>query len=339
MFVRGRHVAILAQLAGLSEEMTPWMWARWAAYQCTRSEDLQHRSGRLQRVALDYVVRMFYADRLEHAYTAGEDPIQLLATVAGESWLFHQLCTHDLCGLQVFMSELATGRLASENGFVQSWTGAPMGGYRLKRPLDGSLVVHDLGSDRDLTLLNLGACVLADEDGWLIGRVVPTGTTPALMFDTRPVAVDETTARAVAQDPTPRGWVTAVVEALDEGRLDRARFESEDLEIATDVPSLALVKMGTPPAALASTLTQLARGRDEIGRSAYRILCRVAEGRFGPDHLAPYVAAAVLNAHAYAELRARPSTGAAVDAWKYWADLVPEPAKGRFQRLGRQRAA
>ena len=272
------------------------MWARWAAYQCTRSEDPQHRSGRLQRVALDYVVRMFYADRLEQAYAAGEDPVQLLASVVGESWLFHQLCTHDLGGLQLFMTELASGRLASQHGFVQSWTGTPMGGYRLNGLGDGSLVVRDLGSNRNLTLLNLGAAVQCDEGAWLIGRVVPTGTRPALMFDTRPVAVDETTARAVAQTPTPRGWVLAVVQVLDEGRLDRDRFESEDLEIATDVPSLALVEMGTPPAALASTFVPTRSwGRDEIGRSAYRILCRAAEGRLGRDRLAPYVAAAVLE--------------------------------------------
>ena len=34
MFTRGRHVSILNLLASLADEMTPWLWARWAAYQC-----------------------------------------------------------------------------------------------------------------------------------------------------------------------------------------------------------------------------------------------------------------------------------------------------------------
>ena len=33
MFRRSRHTYTLSQLAGLAEEMTPWLWARWAAYQ------------------------------------------------------------------------------------------------------------------------------------------------------------------------------------------------------------------------------------------------------------------------------------------------------------------
>ncbi len=39
MFKRSQHVGILTQLASLDDEMTPWLWARWAAYQCTRAED------------------------------------------------------------------------------------------------------------------------------------------------------------------------------------------------------------------------------------------------------------------------------------------------------------
>jgi len=38
MFARSAHRALLVQLAGLSEEMTPWLWSRWAAYQCGSSE-------------------------------------------------------------------------------------------------------------------------------------------------------------------------------------------------------------------------------------------------------------------------------------------------------------
>jgi hypothetical protein len=39
MFRRSAHRVTLEQLADLAHEMTPWLWARWAAYQCTRAED------------------------------------------------------------------------------------------------------------------------------------------------------------------------------------------------------------------------------------------------------------------------------------------------------------
>src|SRR6476659_449768 len=95
MFARSAHRSVLAQLAGLTDEMTPWMWARWAAYQCTRAEG-RHRSGELQRTAVRYTVEMFYPDRLQDAFDSGDDPMRLLAHVCGESWLMHQLCTFDL---------------------------------------------------------------------------------------------------------------------------------------------------------------------------------------------------------------------------------------------------
>ena len=43
MFARSAHRVTLTQLAGLAGEMTPWMWGRWAAYQCTRADDPEDR--------------------------------------------------------------------------------------------------------------------------------------------------------------------------------------------------------------------------------------------------------------------------------------------------------
>ena len=64
MFRRSAHVARLAQLAGLTGEMEPWMWARWAAYQCTRAEDPGSDSKKIQRTALDYTLGILHADVL-----------------------------------------------------------------------------------------------------------------------------------------------------------------------------------------------------------------------------------------------------------------------------------
>ena len=338
MFTRGAHMVVMTQLAGLAEEMTPWMWARWAAYQCTRADSLRHESGHILRAALEYTVEMFYPDRLEEAYAAGADPVPLVAHLAGEGWLFHQLCTFEMGGLQEFLDTLAAGRLAQEAALARSWVGARMGGYRLVRADAGGLRVHDLRADREVALLDLGAAVHADADGWMLGRLVASGTTPALMFDTRPIAIDERTALAVARDPSRGGWITALKLGFDEGRVDRSRFESEDRELVTDVPSLSLIEIGTPPAALASTMSQLRRGRDEVGRAAYRILGQVAAGQFGPDERAAYVAAAVLNPHGHAEACARLAASGQPGTWAHWAGLVPEPARARLRNLASRTA-
>lgn len=333
MFRRSRHRVLLTQLAGLAEEMTPWVWARWAAYQYTRAEEPGTALGVVVRMALGYAVQMFHADAMEEAYAGGGDPINVYAQVAGDDWAFHQVCTYELGGLSYFLAELATGRLADECALARSWADAWMGGYRLEGGTPGRLVVRDLGTDQPLEVLDLGARRHADADGWLIGRLVPSGTTPALMFDTRPLAVDEQTARAVAHPDRRGAWLRALDEAVREGRVDAGLLLSEDRELVTDVASLDLMERGTPRGDLAGALERLGRGRDEIGRAAYRILRAVGEGTFGGEEDAPYVAAAVVNAHGWDEAcrqLARPEHRA---GWEQWVELVPEPARGRLLRL------
>src|SRR5436190_18493229 len=99
MFTRSRHTYTLTQLADLAEEMTPWLWARWAAYQCHRAEDAGTESGFITRAAADYTIQMFYDEAMQAAYDNGRDPMEILKNVFGESWVFHQVCTFELGGL------------------------------------------------------------------------------------------------------------------------------------------------------------------------------------------------------------------------------------------------
>ena len=333
MFRRSAHKVVLTQLADLADEMTPWLWARWAAYQCTRVEDLGSRCRESSRVALDYVVQMFHTDALERAWEAGDDPVRVVARIQGEDWAYHQICTFELHGLETFLDTMATGRLAEGCALARAWVEALMSGYRVESTSPGGLVVRDLAEDRSVEVLDLGASLLADEGGWLLGRLVPSGTTPGLMFDTRPLPVDEQTAAAAATGDRRGSWITALELAFHEGRLDKAILQSEDRELQCDVHDLELLERATPPAALASTRQQLAEGRDEIGRAAYRILRGVAEGSFGPEADAPFVAAAVLNPHGFAEAQRRLAAPGNPDAWERWARLVPAPAHGRLMRL------
>ena len=100
MFARSRHTHLLKQLAGLADEMTPWLWARWAAYQSNRAEDAGTESGFITRAALDYTLRMFYDEQMRAAYDEGRDPMEILRDVVGESWVYQQVCTFELRGMQ-----------------------------------------------------------------------------------------------------------------------------------------------------------------------------------------------------------------------------------------------
>jgi hypothetical protein len=332
MFTRSAHTVVLTQLAGLSEEMTPWLWARWAAYQCTRAEAPGSGSGEILRFALEYAVRMFYGDLMTEAYDAGDDPVRIIAPTMGEDWAFHQICTFELGGLRAFLDDLATGRLADEAGLARDWEEARMGAYRLEPTEPGRLVVRELATDQSVELLDLGARVHADSEGWLIGRVVPSGTTPSLMFDTRPLPVDEETAQEVARGAKRGAWITALERAFHEDRLDRAILRSEDRELVTDVPSLSLVERGTASAVLASTMEQLRRGRDEVGRAAYRLLRSAAQGALA-DALAAHVGAAAVQPRGFAEARRTLLHPDHENAWSHWADLAPDPARSRLLRL------
>lgn len=333
MFRRSAHRATLAQLADLAQEMTPWLWARWVAYQCTRAEDTGTACGVIVRLALDYTRRMFHGDAMAQAYDDGGDPVPLIANIMGEDWVYHQICTYELGGLERFLDTMVTGRLRDECGLARSWVDARMGGYRLESSSAGRLVVRDLARDQPIELLDLGARLHAGSEGWLLGRLVPSGTSPALMFDTRPLAVDRQTATEAAMVDRHGSWVRALDRAIRTGRVERTILRREDRELVTDVASLALLERGAAPGVLESAREALARGRDEIGRAAYRILRAVAEGSFGGHDDAPYVAAAAANAHGYAEAQRLLVGREHRSNWEHWARLVPEPACGRLRHL------
>lgn len=322
---RSRHNVMLTQVASLGEELPEWVWARWIVYQATRCEDQDHVTGRMQRLSLKYALETFHVDQLADCHANGGDPVKVAAWVASESWLFHQLFVHDLGGLRYFIEELATGRLAEHAALARSWAGARLGGYRVGPGLTcGRLHVDDLSADSSIEVLDLGARTDAGDEGWVLGRLVPSGVDDLLMFDTPPVAVPEQVARDVAAASEP--W-RAVITALHEGRLVEGHFMRADYELATDVLSIDLLRVGTPPADLARVTAQLRSGRDEIPRAAFRVLRRAADGTLPPAEAA-HVAAAILQPSARADAERKLVREGQYDVWVRWASLVHEPARG-----------
>ena len=81
------------------------------------------------------------------------------------------------------------------------------------------LFVWDPTCNDRLELIDLGASIRPGRGRWVIGRVVPSGTTPEWMFDTRPLPVDERTAREVAAGTGRGEWVSPLKQAVDDGRV------------------------------------------------------------------------------------------------------------------------
>jgi hypothetical protein len=333
MFRRSRHRALLTQLAGVREELTPWAWARWIVYQSIRSEDPGSQTGQLLHAAMAEATSRFHGDLMSAAYDRGRDPIQVHARVMGESWGCHQLAVYEYGVLESFLDELAGGELADSAELARAWVRAPMHGYQWERPArPGELRVRDLATDMHLDVLDLGSATVARPSHWVIGRLVPSGTTPALMFDTAPLQVHHETAREVAHCRAPDEWVEVLDDAIASGRMSGSDLLREDYEILTDIPALALVEFGTRRRDLPRVLAQLVEGRDEIGRAAFRILRRAADGSL-EDAAAPFVASAVLNAHAHAEAPRLILASGQQPAWIHWAKRVPQPARGRLLRF------
>ena len=328
---RSRHHVLLAQLAALGDELPGWVWARWMAYQAVRCEDPATETGRMQRLALKHAVETFHADQLADCHANGGDPVRVVAWVAAESWLFHQLLVHDLGGLTRFVDELVTGRLAEHAALARSWAGAPLGGYRVGASIAGGrLRIHDPGAGSSLEVLDLGA-----------GRPRATrlGARPAGAQrcrrppDVRHPADRRARAGGSRGVRAPEPWAR-VTTALNEGRLVEGSFMRDDYELTTDVFSIDLLRIGTAPADLDRVTAQLRSGRDEIPRAAFRILRRAADGLVQQSG-APHVAAAVLQPAALADARKMLLREGQHDVWLRWASLVHEPARGLLLELAR----
>jgi len=328
--LRSRHHVLLTQLASLGDELPDWVWARWIAYQAVRCEDPDTETGTIHLLALTYAMETFHDDQLADCHADGGDPVKVVSRVLGESWLFHQVLVHELGGLERFLDELATGRLAEHAALARSWVGAPLSGYLLGPRLPGGrLRVEDLAADTWTEVLDLGARANAGAGGWVLGRLVPSGVGDLLMFDSPPIAVREDVARDVAAASQP--W-TRIKEAFDAGDLVERDFMRADHELVTDVNSIELLRIGTAPADLERVTAQLRSGRDEIPRAAFRILRRAADGGVR-DSDAPHVAAAVLQPGARDDARRMLLREGQYDVWARWAALVHEPARGLLLAL------
>jgi hypothetical protein len=238
------------------------------------------------------------------------------------------VAAHEGGGLAAYLGELAVGRLAEHAELARSWIDARVSGYEIGASGAGNLVsVREATSPMWTEVLDLGAGACAP-DGWVLGRLVPSGIEGLLMFDRHPLGVSRRVASKVAMSDD---WLGALAIALARRHVRQAALLREDYELLCDVPELEIVRFGTPPRDYERVMLQLRGGRDEVANAAFRILERARRGEIAQSGSA-YVAAALLNprAHAAATRSLRPEHRA---RWAEIADELPEPARARALAL------
>ena len=121
-----------------------------------------------------------------------------------------------------------------------------MSGYRLVDVQDDQLVAVDLLTSRTVRLLNVGAAWGRDVNTCVIGRLVSTGAEPGLMFESRPLTVDDTTALQVARASSlgRTMWLNVLAEARAAGRLEAGFSLCLPTSLVCDLP-------GGPPSGVA----------------------------------------------------------------------------------------
>lgn len=331
MFRKGRHRALLGQMADLVEDMPEWAWARWIVYQSLRCED--GVTGSLVRERLRQATEELHSGLMDDCFRHRGDPIQVAARVQGESWAFHQLAAHEGGGLVAFVDEFVTGRLAEHATLARRWTGVRLSGYQLGECRPGALLsVCDAAGGDWVDVLDLGGRCGAP-GGWALGRLVPSGLGDRLMFDMPPLGVPAEVAREVASAPDGDWW-RVLTAAHGRADLPPGLFLREDYELLTDIQELDLLRFGTEPRDVDRVTQQLREGRDEISRAAYRVLERARKGNVDAADQA-YVGAAVLNVRAFDDLRRQMVRTDEPDCWAEWADRLAEPAGSRVRALAR----
>lgn len=126
-------------------------------------------------------------------------------------WVLRQRRVYDDGGLRRLVETRASAELLDRADHVEEWVGARMGGYRLESDVDGCLQLTDLADDSLVEVLDLGLAAQHGPGSCFLCRVVPTRERPGLMFEWRPLPVDETTARQVAAEPAR--WLATVTDA------------------------------------------------------------------------------------------------------------------------------
>lgn len=142
--------------------------------------------------------------------------------VAGGDVLCEEAALHADGGFRDFLEVRATDALLERAGRVREWPNQPLGLYEYLGLDQDILTVRDHHSGQQVEVLHVG-CSAGTEPGQLVfGRLVPIDTAPSRMFEQRPISVDPTTAKRLADeldDGSFEGLMAIFAEAGAAGRM------------------------------------------------------------------------------------------------------------------------
>jgi hypothetical protein len=322
------HPHHLHEIVDLGSEAPGWVWSRWITGQAYRwmlvEQDQRVNDAVFQEIVVGY-------PDVDPDRPLGLDVGEFCTRLAASDWVCEELATYEYGGLLDFLDLKAGAFLERRADRIREWASTLMGGYRLDGVRRDRIELTELGSGTQLEALNIGALAEREDGSCVVGRLVPIGVAPGWMFESRPLTVPESTARAVSalvDEESPAAWVCALGDARREGTLPLHFAHGHVTPLSSDLVPDSWV--GGPGADIENALG----------------VCEVAlvSGRVNPatvQRSAAHVTAVLMDSGVFAAARSRLATPEGAEVCRLLADSTPEPVSGRCLELARlcERAA
>lgn len=336
----------LLELARLEDDAPAWMCSRWAVDQALRWMLLTDDP------RCDQIVRTVMAGlHFDQVEPLLDDPVGLVeygTRVAACDWVYQQLAAYEAGGLRDFLDARAEPGLLDRLDHIDEWERAAVTAYELVDVQGDVLRARRLDDDEPVELLNLGATTDIGPGATVVGRVVPVSVWPFAMFESRPLPVDEVTARDVAErrrdDDDDLGWFRALAAAHDSGRLPAGSTCGHGTLWSTDIVPMAqwatneenqhLVEGAGEEAGRVTELKAAGlsdRVANDVCVAELGLVVARVTGDAGP--VAPHVTAVMMDPRVFEALKQHSTLDGSGPFWRILAAATPSPVRDRCVRL------
>lgn len=327
----------LHELALIGEDAPAWMLSRWAADQAGRWM-LVNEDPRCDEIVRLVLCTLHWSEL--HSLLGDAVALKEYGTlVAACDWVYRQLATYECGGLRDFLDVRAERGLLDRLDQIDEWERCAVTAYELVGTHDDVLEVRRLPDGQVLELLNLGATTDMGLGATVVGRVVPISVWPFLMFESRPLPVDAQTAQAVGERMTGEddlGWVWALADAHDEGRLparatgERGTLWSTDIvPMRTPVRSPSVESAGRVQELVAAGVPK--RVADGVCVVEVGLIVAEVSGDVGP--IASHVTAVLMDPRVHDALIKHGVVEGHGRLWRILAAATPSPVRERCLEL------
>jgi hypothetical protein len=233
MFSDSLHHQRLRQLVELGDQAPAWLWSRWLTVQARRPLWSGSDSSEPDP-ALPVALEVAYPEGIDLTKIEDVSMDVFVVSLYERDWVLRQLIVFEEGRLRELVDGIASPYLIDRADHVEDWASAAMGGFRLDSDEGGELQLTDLADGTRVDVLDLGLATEHWPGTHFLGRLVPTSVAPGLMFEWRPLPVDEETAQMVARCPDQ--WLATVASAARNGKLPLMFSYLEDSAMTSDLP-------------------------------------------------------------------------------------------------------